>query len=344
MWLLNKLLYGLNILAGMLLFVSFFLPYMPPSEFAQLTLLSLGVIPLMLVNVAFALLWLLRWDKRFVLSTVLVLVSYLHFEAFYQIATAPDSHKETSGLKVMSYNVHLFNAYDTKPNPEEVAADFKLLLEQEDPDVLCLQEYYNNHAVDFSAYPYRFIHFKESNRVLGHAILSKYPLGAKGSLDFGNTANNTIFADVLIGGDTLRVYNAHLQSIGIVPQASWEVQGGAQGISARMENAFNQQEQQVQAINLHRNSTTLAHVITGDFNNTVFSHTYQQLKQGLNDAFQKQGDGLGATYDFNGYPMRIDYILADPKWEVRAFKTIDRTFSDHRAIMAQLSIGAQAVN
>ncbi|MDG1063594.1 MAG: endonuclease/exonuclease/phosphatase family protein [Flavobacteriaceae bacterium] len=335
--LLAQFFFGLNIAAALLLLVCFFLPFMPPSEFAQLTLLSLGVMPLIIINTLFAVFWMVNWDKRFVLSAVLVLLSLWHFEGLYQFGSSELVPQERTGLKIMSYNVHLFSAYDHEPNPEIVARDIKSLLAKTEPDVLCLQEYYLNHGADFSAYPYRHIYFKAPNKVLGHAIFSKYPIGETGSLEFRNTANNTIYADVIFGSDTLRIYNVHMQSIGVVPQRSWELQGGAEGISARMENAFAQQEEQVHALKEHRAASARPFVVAGDFNNTVFSHTYQQLKEGLNDAFYERGSGLGATYEFNGYPMRIDYILTDPKWEVTSFETMEQSFSDHRAIMAKIS-------
>ena len=40
--------------------------------------------------------------------------------------------------------------------------------------------------IDFSEYPYNYIHFKEKN-ILGHAIFSKYPLINTYSFDFENS-------------------------------------------------------------------------------------------------------------------------------------------------------------
>ena len=56
----------------------------------------------------------------------------------------------------------------------------------------------------------------------------------------------------------------------------------------------------------------------------------------MHDAYAKCGEGLGTTFNFDGFPLRIDYILAQQNFEILSFKTIDKTFSDHQPIMATI--------
>jgi len=49
----------------------------------------------------------------------------------------------------------------------------------------------------------------------GQAIFSKFPIVKSGSIEFPNTANNAIYADIVKGSDTIRIYNVHLQSLRI---------------------------------------------------------------------------------------------------------------------------------
>ncbi len=326
--------YGLNLIAVTLLVISFVLPYLPPSTFPSLSVLSLGVSPLILVNILFAVYWLIRLKKQFLLSFVVLLISYFHFNPFFEISSEGEPSDYQNTLSVLSYNVRLFNAYENKPNPLQVGSKLSELIKKENPDVICIQEYYAEHQADFSMYPYKFVHFKDTGNVLGHAIYSKFPIVNKGGFDFDNSYNNTIYADIKAGADTLRVYNLHLQSLGILPSVEFIQQRGTDRITKRISETFVLQEEQVEAILDHKHKSKFPVILSGDFNNTPFSYTYRKLKRNMNDAFLERGNGLGTTYLFNVYPMRIDYILSSESIEVVNFQTIKETFSDHYPVRA----------
>ncbi|HPF11717.1 MAG TPA: endonuclease/exonuclease/phosphatase family protein [Flavobacteriaceae bacterium] len=333
---LGKLLFVINLLVALLLLISFVLPYLPPSVFPTLSLLSLAVSPLILLNVFFAIYWLLRFKKRIWFSLVVLVVAYFHFQAFFEISASGDRDSYDKSLKVLSYNVRLFNAYEKIPKEDSVANTLKNLIATHQPDVLCIQEYYAKNKVDFSSYPFQYIHFKDSNHKLGHAIFSRYPIIDRGAFDFEGTYNNTIFADVKVGNDTLRVYNLHLQSLGILPTVDFLQQRGAEKIRKRMRETFVQQEYQVKQVLQHKAKCPYETLVSGDFNNTAFSYIYQKLKLEMNDAFEERGNGLGATFSFNHYPLRIDFILASETIDCIEFTTGDYSFSDHYPIIATL--------
>ena len=89
----------------------------------------------------------------------------------------------THALNILSFNVRLFNFYESKDAQNNIQETFSSFLEKENPDVLCLQEYNKKNKIDFSEFPYRYIHFRGKN-ILGHAIFSKYPLINTYSFDF----------------------------------------------------------------------------------------------------------------------------------------------------------------
>ena len=63
-----------------------------------------------------------------------------------------------------------------------------------------------------------------------------------------------------------------------------------------------------------------------------------KIKGEKNDAFAEQGSGFGRTFIFDIIPLRIDFILSDPEFKVRAFENFDVTYSDHFPIMAVLEL------
>ena len=274
--------------------------------------------------------------KQFLLSFVVLFIAYFHFNPFFEISSEGDATKYNNTLSVLSYNVRLFNAYEKNTSKEDVIKEFAALLKMENPDIVCIQEFYAEYAFDMSNYPYQFIHFKEPGNRLGHAIFSKYPLVNKGGFDFKNSYNNTIFADVIVSSDTLRVYNLHLQSIGILPNVDFLQKRGTDHIKKRISETFVEQEVQIDQILKHKAKTKYPVIMAGDFNNTPFSYAYKELQRDMKDAFLERGNGIGTTYSFVSYPMRIDYILTSKTFDVVRFANVKKTFSDHYPVSATL--------
>ncbi|MDC8000857.1 endonuclease/exonuclease/phosphatase family protein [Aequorivita todarodis] len=330
---LNRLIYWGNLLAAFLLLISFVLPYLPPKSFPTLSLLSLVVSLLIIVNIIFAIYWAVQFRRRFLVSFTVLLISYFYFNVFYEVSSEGDTSQYKNTLSVLSYNVRLFNAYEKNPDTDAPQIIAEMLFE-ENPDVVCVQEYYNPNTIDFSGYPYQYIHFKSEKAKLGHAIFSKYPLVNTGAFDFEDTYNNTLYADVVKGTDTLRIYSLHLQSLGIIPRVSFLQESDNEKLRKRVSRAFEMQQQQVAAILEHKAKTNHPVILSGDFNNTPFSYSYRKLKDGMQDAFRERGNGLGTTFKFEGFPMRIDYIFASNGLDILSFDTLKKTFSDHYAVRA----------
>lgn len=334
----NKMIFWVNIVMALLLLLSFLIPYVPPSRYPTVALLSLIVPLLIILNIIFAIFWAIQLQGRFFLSAVVVVIAYFYFNAFYKISSEGNPADYRNTLTLMSYNVRLFNAYEKK-NYGNVAEIMKIYMEKEDPDVICIQEYYRPNKVDFSKYPYHYEHFKTPKMKLGNAIFSKYPLINKGAFDFKNTGNNTIYADVVKGKDTLRIYSVHLQSIGILPEVQFLQDTDNDRLRNKFVSAFEKQQYQINAIQSHKQTVKNPVIICGDFNNTPFSYSYRKMKGTMKDAFRERGNGLGATFLFDRFPLRIDYILSSEELEVISFKTLKNTFSDHYAIRATVGWG-----
>jgi len=329
----NRILYWINLVVAFLLLISFALPYIPPKSFPSISLLSLVVSPLIILNLLFVLYWLFKLKRKIIYSLVVLVIAHFHFGSFFQISSEENYSETEKSLTVLSYNVHLFNAYEENPQPKVVAETFSELISSQQPDVICIQEFYANNEVDFSAYPYQFIYFR-GKADLGHAIFSKYPLVNEGSFDFKNSNNNALYADVVKGKDTIRVYNLHLQSLGIVPSISSLQEEDQERFRKRTSYAFIKQQEQVENILKHKESSLYPVILCGDFNNTPFSYVYHTLSNNLSDAFVEKGNGIGTTYLFDSYPTRVDYILTSDELKIMKFENIKNTFSDHYPVSA----------
>jgi len=335
----QKIVLLINYLVSLLLFVAWAVPYLPPKYLSFLSLSSLFFPFLVLINLLFVLYWLFKLKKYIFVSALVLLLNYNNLQALYQWN---GKHPiEPKGFTMMSYNVRLFNAYRWIKK-KGVDVDISNYLKDQFSKILLLQEFKNNRQTDFKQYKYSHIVLKGTKRQAGLAIFSQYKIVGKGNLDFKDTYNNAIWADLKIGKDTLRVYNVHLQSYKIVKPEDLVGQDKAK-VSHKLQKVFQKQYEQAQIIEQQVEKSPYPVVIGGDFNNTAFSAAYHVLKSGKLDAFVDAGQGFGFTWQYKWVPLRIDFILPDEqKLQVLKFETLRHIkYSDHFPIKALLKFREQ---
>jgi len=332
----NKIIFLLNSIAATLLLLSFLLPFIPPKTFAVLSVLSLGVPFFIFINILFFLYWLIKLKEQFIISLVVLLIAYLFFGSLYKISSIEESTTENS-ISVMNYNVRLFNLYNWI---EEDNIELKIvdLIKAESPDVLSIQEYNPHKKVNLSFYKYKYENLSGTKTKYGQAIFSKYPIINSGSIDFPNTSNNAIFADIVKGNDTIRIYNIHLESMRIDAKTQHFNEEESERLLKRVAKTFKMQQSQAELFLEHKNESSYKVIVSGDFNNTEFSYAYKQIKGDLNDAFKVAGSGFGSSYVVEFFPVRIDFILADKDFIIKSFKTFDKKYSDHYPIKALIKL------
>lgn len=332
----GKVLYFFNSLFALALLLSLLVPYIPPQSVPLIGVLSLVVSPLLLINMLFFIYWLLRFKKQMLLSLIVLAVCFVQFNSFYRIEMTNPPPLQQKQLNVMSFNVRLFNNYNWLPE-KDIPEQINRLIKNTNPDVISFQEFSNNAAINLNAYPHRYIQLKKQKPGFGQAIFSKYPIVNSGNLQFENTSNNAIFADILKEQDTLRIYNIHLQSIQIKENEVDFDQEHSKRLLKRIANAFQIQQTQAEKFVEHSNKNNYKTIVTADLNNTAFSFVYRKIKGAKKDAFAERGKGLGKTFELKKIPLRIDFIFTDPAFTVNTFETHSEKLSDHYAISSLLS-------
>jgi endonuclease/exonuclease/phosphatase family metal-dependent hydrolase len=332
-----------NIVLTVLTIVGYVLPFLAPKTFPLLSVLTLFLPMMLIINVLYFIFWGIQFKRQILLSSLVLLLGITFINKFYKFSI-PVFKTEATDLKVMSYNVRLFNKFewsDKRTVPIEIS-DF---VKSKKPDILCIQEFSNAVEFDYSYFPHKFILSKGVKIKTGQAIFSKFKIINSGEIVFPNSNNNVIFADVKREKDTIRVYNMHLQSIKITPDIN-ELNDDIQGIDQkksermlkRMSKAFKMQQQQAEILMEHKNKCSYPIIICGDMNNSAFSYVYRVIRGDLQDSFEEAGSGFGKSYDFRYYPARIDYIFADKKFKVKYFNNFPEVVdSDHFPIFSVLS-------
>lgn len=342
----NKIIFFCNALLTILTFLAYALPFLAPTWFPFLSVLTLFLPIIIILNGLFFLYWLIQLKRQMVLSGLVLVVGITFINKFYKFS-GKELEASDKDFVVMSYNVRLLNLFDWIPR-ENVAEDILDFINDNNPDVLCIQEYSTSASakVDFKLYPYRSIFMHGDKIKTGNAIFSKFPIVNEGQIIFPKSNNDAVFADIKIGKDIIRVYDIHLESIKISPdvtEISENVEGmnqqKSEAIFKRISEAFKKQQQQAEEIMKHKKSCEYPMIICGDMNNSAFSYVYRGIKGNMKDCFEVAGEGFGKTYNFKYYPARIDYIFADPKMTVKSFTNFpDFVNSDHLPIISRMAL------
>ena len=340
----NKVVFAFNIVITVLTILAYALPFLAPKLFPLLAVLTL-VLPLFLIlNALFFLYWLLQLKRQMILSGLILLLGITFINKFYKFSSTEVAPQDNDFV-VMSYNVRLFNLFKWLPK-EEVGEEILSFINEQNPDILCIQEFSESANLDFRVYKYKYLYTQGKKIKSSQGIFSKYPIIDKGSIEFPESDNIVVYADIRKGTDTIRVYNMHLQSIKITPDVN-EIQEDVNTIDKeksqlvfnRIQTAFEKQQSQAELFADHKRYCKYPLVICGDMNNSAFSYVYRSVKGSLNDCFEEQGKGFGQTYKFKYYPARIDYIFADKRFKVKSFQNFpDFVNSDHFPIMTRLMI------
>jgi endonuclease/exonuclease/phosphatase family metal-dependent hydrolase len=77
-------------------------------------------------------------------------------------------------------------------------------------------------------------------------------------------------------------------------------------------------------------------IICGDFNDVPNSYAYFRIKGQMQDAFLKKGFAVGRTFLSLAPTLRIDYIMADRRFEIRQLDLVDENLSDHMMLVSDI--------
>lgn len=358
----TKIMVLVNLIFIGFLISSYLSLYISPVKFWPLAFTGLAYPVILLFNLFFILFWLVFLKKYFVLSLITMLLGFNQVKSYIKFSGSERKLSFENSIKVMSYNVRLFDLYNWRnESGKTTRIEIFNLIHSESPEILCIQDYYSGagkHA-DFadtisrqSGYKYRSVElFDKEAKALpyGLAIFSKYPIIGTKKLEFPNSKVNFCQScDVLIGKDTIRIMNLHFESVKFgkedynfvseitaTPAANENIKKGSLAIFSKMKHAFIKRAVQSEIVAEFIRSSPYQVILAGDFNDTPVSYSYRQIANELDDTFVDEGKGLGQTHAQMLPLLRIDYIFHSKNLQTIEHKTIDKDFSDHYPVVAR---------
>ncbi len=339
-----------SLVASTALLLTLLSPIVDPSVSWVFPVLGLIAPAVYVVNLILALYWIITWRWVYALPMVaLLLFGVSSISLFVNMEVSKDYGLDNYNKmpKVMSYNVRRFINDDQQWSTKEVG----LYIESQNPDIICLQEYVPNAKGLSTEIEERLKDYTKAGfNTL--AIYSRYPIIKKEDI-FARDTNEmrrSMWADIVIKKDTIRVFNNHLHSTTIKAEDN-EYLTSRQMVSdtlrkdkikdmlVRFSHGSVERNKQVDTIANVIAQSPYQVVVCGDFNDTPISHTYNVMSHGLKDSFQQSGKGFSYTYRGFYNILRIDYILvSDQITPHNYFVDEGCILSDHLPVIANIEI------
>lgn len=352
----NKLVFFINLLAEFALLLSYLASFISPEKVWFLAFFGLGYPVILLINILFVIYWAVQLKRQLFVSLITIAIGYKFILSLYSFGNKETETTENR-IKVLSYNVRLFDLYNWSNN-KDTRDKIISLINDEKPQILCIQEFFHDNTGYFPTinsikkiegmnrhFLHNYVSMKDT-AWWGIALFTSFPIVDKGVIEFEKSHGNLcIYTDLKINKDTIRVYNVHLQSVKFKPEdyktmddienykkeTKFSLISGKR-IIWRLKEAFEKRAKQVETISEHIKDCPYEVLICGDFNDTPSSYTYHNLSKGLNDAFIESGSGFGNTYIGKLPSLRIDYILHSKSITSSDFRILPEKLSDHHAV------------
>lgn len=361
---LSKFILFLNALAIITLLLCYLATVTNPAKYWYFAFFGLSYPFILLANLVFVVYWLIRKKWYAIISLFTILIGYqsLTYTIGFRGKTNPPLTKDSSAIKLMTYNVHYFKKFGAELDTSTRNGILNLI-KKEKPDVIGIQEFFTRKKGKYDIkdslieiLDTKHFYYKPSidngYESSGIAVFSKFPIINKGivELDDPNSGNGGIWVDIKKEGKIFRAFIVHLASISFQPEdynyltklkadlAPQEDVVSGKRIARRLKDAFIKRSHQVRLLKSYTDSCTTPYIIMGDFNDTPVSYTLNTLTKGMKNAFNEKGSGLAITYNGEFPNFQIDYILCTPHFDIKSYNIIKESYSDHYPITSNVSL------
>ncbi len=341
---------------ALLMVTSYLAAYISPAKAWFFAFSGLLYPYILLVNILFVIFWAVLRKWLFLISFITIFSGWSSLTKLFQVRFRKNPVEiHGNSFKIVTYNVRLFNYYRWEKEPGIQQKIFEFINGQK-PSIVCFQEFFTMPEGELTLsgikkalkeFPYthiQYTHVLKHRLNFGLATFSVFPIVSQGVIKFENSLNGSIFSDIAIGKDTVRLYNCHLQSVKLrrdyykvldnfIFNYNDEHLKEVKDMSVRLKNAFIQRALQADQLAGHIITSPYPVIICGDFNDTPYSYSYRRLRKDLKDAFIQSGSGIGTTYRENMAPVRIDYIFHSPSISSFNYGIVKNNWSDHYPVL-----------
>lgn len=322
-----------------------------PQQFWIGSMMSVVMLPILIVNFLFLIYWGFKLKVWALFSLLAIGMNFNLLTATFQFRFK-DKTEYPNTLKIATYNIRGFAQPDYNFTLKSIAE----FLQEENVDIACFQEYHETEkypidsiARHFKDMPYFAAPMNKAGEI-NIVIFSKYPILRDSLIQFKETSNSSVWADIEIEGETVRVFSNHFQTTNINQSKREIAQLKSNGITdekgeeafsvvmTRLRQNANKRAEQANLIRSIIDTTKTGIIVCGDFNDTPESYTYRTMSHGLNDGFKTSGRGFAHTYKYMLNLFRLDYIFYSDRFEGVKYYSPSLEWSDHNPVLLQFTL------
>lgn len=341
------LIFLLNVLLGMVTLLSFLTPFINPKFYWVFSIIGVFFPVYMILHVLFLGFWLFIEWKKSIVSLLCLIFGFQHLQNYVGFRSQLPVVDKENTIEIASCNIS-YGYYLIEKDKVDKKENLLLVQEEleklKEADIICFQEV---GGYIFETIKKSFPKHKIYKTQKGVVILSRFPFGEKGIIDFGSITNSCIWADIKMAGETVRVYNFHLQSNKVSKDADDMVENfqtkdskkwyqDIKGMLRKYRNTNISRAQQIDKIMEHVKNCPHPFLIGTDMNDVPVSYIYRRVSSYAKDSFSEKGEGLGTTYRGNIPLLRIDYLFYSDPFQCVQFQKTAMTATDHFAIRSTL--------
>lgn len=334
------LLLGANISLLIILWSCCLTTRVPADAHGHISVLGLAFPVVLLLNIFFVPLWLaLRW--RYVVIPLLGITLVAGYVLDYFPLSPITRDTQTDSLRIVSWNVKGFSVVGDQM--ERLVSEFCSW----DADIVCIQEFVDNpnaQRLSAAADSIGYTRIVSAER----CVFTRLPVLDTLTLDMPTAlSNGAICVDLAYGGDTIKLFNLHLESNFIDKKDRTD---GLEAFDSGQKRKFllkmwklwdklaistRTRAQQVHVLTHLLDSMPVQQrvILCGDFNDIPISYSYQQINRYLLNAYRQVGNGIGISYNDPLFPVRIDHLFHTPHWYAQRVWIEDHCkYSDHNPL------------
>jgi endonuclease/exonuclease/phosphatase family metal-dependent hydrolase len=360
-----KLLFLINIFLAAGFLISGFAPKISPVK-SDIPFLFGIIFPyLLIINVLFLLYWISTSKLYWILSGAVIALNYSGINALFALNFEEKPGFNEKNISIQVFNVRAFNQFRWI-NHDQVGDSIMNYITEQNADVVLFQEFLDEingrskYISTLQKRGYNYYHheppgamFAKKDQVFGMVTFSKFPIISAGNLyhPLHPRKAKAIFSDIDIGGDTVRFYNIHLNSVSMEVNDYLFIKEFGRGFSDATINyavyliekilrSARERAAEVEMIRNHQDSCPYDYILVGDFNEPPHTYAYTNILGDDQDAFLEAGLGLGHTYlgGANMPSMRLDYVLGSSNIKWTSYRTDHVKLSDHYPIQASFTL------
>ena len=314
--------------------------YISPEKSGILSVIALGAPIIYLLDIIVMFYWVVRWRWYRALTMIfIVLLGLFYHSRYYKIEF--DRKYDT---KVVEHRFTKIMTYNVRDGKAEGLTEY---IKNHNPDILCLQDMTigsDNWNALSDIYKTTYAAKVGAG---GSQILSKFRIIRSGRVD-SLERKSSVWADLKVKDDTIRVVNLHLQSTSISAEDTQFIEkheyihdndrkGKLSSIISRLVENNRKRAVQAEIVADFLKKSPYKTIVCGDFNDVPISYTYNRIARKLNDAFSMAASGLAYTYDTKYPLLRIDNILVSPAITISSYEVDNEArFSDHYPVISRV--------